>query len=111
MRPDDGAVDHLQAGLDVIGIVQRLQYRVPQAADRPTAELPIDRTPLAEVLRQVTPRRARPCDPEHAVQQKPMIAAWPPTLGASLCHEGLEERPFLIRHQPTKHAALRKEQR
>src|SRR3712207_8948960 len=48
VRPDDGAVDHLQQ----VGVPARvghgLQQHVPQVRGGPAAELPVDRVPVAQ---------------------------------------------------------------
>jgi maltooligosyltrehalose synthase len=56
VRPDDGAVDHLDGLADPFGIVDRLQQEIPDARQPPPTELPIDRRPLAEEIMPI-PRR------------------------------------------------------
>jgi len=106
MRPDDGAVDHLQAVRDTLGVVQRLQQQVPKPRKAPAPELAVDRRPLAEVIRQVAPRRPGPRDPENPIQNKAMIlrGAAPPR--SSLDHKGRKERPLLVAHQSSDQATL-----
>lgn len=106
VRPDDGAVDHLNCLAYPFGIVDRLQQEIPDARQRPPTELPIDRRPLAEELRQIAPLHARPGDPEHTVEDKTMIARTTAAMGALGDDERLEERPFLVAHKASNQARL-----
>lgn len=68
--PGDGAVDHLDAVGRALGLVQGVQDHVPAPGLGPLSELAINGRPGAEAIRQVPPRRAGLCDPEHAVQDR-----------------------------------------
>ncbi len=118
MRPHDGRIDHLHAArrtraLGIAALVQGLQHQcvcvcVPYPRQRPAPELPVHRRPFAEILVQVAPRRARPRDPEHPVQNKPVIFRRPTALAAPGNHERREKRPLLVRHQSTNQDRLPK---
>lgn len=108
VRPHDGRVDHLHASRSAIALVQGLQHQFPDAGQRPAPELPIDRRPLAERLMQITPRSAGAGDPEHPVQNPPMILRWPTALAAACDHQRLENRPLLVVHQTTNQDCLPK---
>ena len=103
MGAGDGAVDHLQAVGGAVGLVQGLQHQLPQARERPSSELAMDREPSAELRRKVAPGRTGPGNPEHAVQHAPVILRRAAPLRAGLDHEGLEEGPFLVAHQSADH--------
>ena len=83
-----------------LGFRQGFQQNVPQSCTRPPQELAINRTPFAQFLWQIAPWRARPSNPENAIQHPPMIGGRSPALGASLDYKLFEKRPFRIR-QPT----------
>ena len=101
--------DHLHGVLPVAAILQRFQNEVPDPCNRPAPELPIDRTPLAEMLMQVEPWRALACDQEHSYEDQPMIRRWPAATLPCALQKRREERPFLIIHQPTDRGSLRSE--
>jgi len=51
------------------------------------------------MLVQTAPSNARPCDPENAIANKPVIP-WPKaTARTALDHEWLATRPFLVAYQ------------
>ncbi len=68
MSSNDGGIDHLDAGVILAGLGQRLKHHVPHARQRPASELPIDRVPRPEMIVQIPPRRSRARDPEHPIQ-------------------------------------------
>ena len=53
-------------------IASKIRHHTPLAA--PAAETPKDAVPVAKQLRQVTPRRTRPHNPEHALDKHPVVA-------------------------------------
>ncbi|WP_235054345.1 hypothetical protein, partial [Novosphingobium lindaniclasticum] len=60
------------------------------------------------MLVQIAPGYARSCDPENAIQDKPVIS-WAPTAACTtLNHEGLKAGPFLIAHQTTDQGSFPK---
>ena len=101
MDADDGGIDHLDAVVARAGVVHRPQHHVPEPRLRPAPELTIDQVPCAEVAMKITPCGARPGDPEHPVQHQPMITRPSTAPWSLLDHEGVEEGPFLVRHQTT----------
>jgi hypothetical protein len=76
VRPDTGAVDHLQDVGIPAAIGHGFQHHVPQARGGPAPELAEHRVPVAEFGRQVTPRGAGARHPEDGVQHPP--ATTPP---------------------------------
>src|SRR5690606_5354577 len=111
MGADHGAVDHLQLVRRDPSVVQRVQDILPQPGKGPTAELPVDRGPLAELFGQVAPRRTSPCDPENAIQNKTMVRRLAPVRMPDGSDEALKESPFVVGHQVACQAhLLRREQ-
>lgn len=106
VRPDDGRVDHLNALADARGLVEGVEQDVPQPGQGPAPELSVDRRPLAEMLMQITPLRARPDDPENSIENKAMVLGPPTAMRAANRHERLKACPFLIRHQSPNQARL-----
>jgi len=103
MRPDCGAVDHLQRVQITAAVGQRLQHDVPHTADAPAAELTPDRIPVAERVRQVAPRRAGAADPEHTIQHQAMVARRPPAPRRGCCQKRRDYCPLFVRHQTADH--------
>lgn len=99
MGANDGGIDHLDAVGASAGLVQRLQYHVPDPRLRPAPELAIDRVPGAEMAVQITP--CGPCsgDPEYPIEHQSMITRPPTSPRTPLDYERLEKGPLLIRHQ------------
>ncbi len=106
MRPDDGRVDHLNALADAPGLVEGVEQDVPQPGQGPAPELSADRPPLAEMLMQIAPLRARPGDPENSIENEATVSRPPTAMRAANRHERLKTRPFLIRHQSPNQARL-----
>ena len=106
MRPDDGAVDHLDRLADALGVVQHIEQEIPEAGESPTAELAIDGRPFPEEIGQVAPLCAGSGDPEDAVEHAPVILRPPAAVGTSPRHERLEEGPFLVAHQVSNQRRL-----
>ena len=106
MRPDNGAVDHLDALLDALRLIEGLEKKLPQPCKRPAAELPVDRRPFAEMLVQITPLGTSAGEPEYAIQNKTMILRASSAMRTTNRDEGLEAGPFLIRHQSSNQHRL-----
>ena len=106
MGPDDRAIDHLHTVRHRFAVVQDLKDHLPKPCQRPTPELPIDRAPLAKLLREVTPRRSCSGDPEHAIQYKTMIRRLASVRLSDCTDERFEECPFCVRHQVARQDSL-----
>jgi hypothetical protein len=106
MGADHGAVDHLQGRWNHPALVQGLQYPFPQPGQGPAPELAVDRRPLAELFRQVTPRRTCAGYPENPIQNKTMVHGFAPVRCADGQNEAFVKRPFLVRHQVSCQAGL-----
>ena len=70
---DDSAVDHGVFEVGVFG--QGSEYPVESIRLNPSAEPLEHRVPFTELLRQVTPRTARPGDPQHRLDEEPRVRA------------------------------------
>lgn len=99
MGADHGAVDHLQLVRRDPSVVQRVQDILPQPGKGPTAELPVDRGPLAELFGQIAPRRTSPCDPEYAIKNKTMVRRFPPVRVPDGTNEALKKGPLIVGYQ------------
>lgn len=73
MRTHDGRINHLQCRVGQAAAGERLQHHIPDATVSPAAELPKNRIPVAELLRQIAPRRAGPCDPQDRLDKQPIV--------------------------------------
>ena len=100
MRADDGRIDHLQSRVAHSTSSEPLQDHIPDAAVGPPSKLPKDRIPVAELLRQVAPRRASSHQPKDRVEHTTMVARRPT---AAAYQERLEIRPLIVRHQSANH--------
>src|SRR5580658_1590487 len=107
MRPDDGAVDHLQHVQCATAVSQRLEQEVPHARLAPATELLPHGVPFAERGRQVAPRRSGSADPEYAIQPVPMVLRWTPTTQGGHRQQGREDRPLFVGHQSADHSQPR----
>ena len=109
MRAHDCRIDHLQCRVRYATARKRLQDHVPQAAVGPTPELPKDRIPVAELVRQIAPWRAGSHQPEHRVEHTAMVAR---RATAATDQERCKIRPLFVGHQsanqgrPPQRAAL-----
>lgn len=106
VRPDDGAVDHMNRLTAPFGVVQHFEQQIPETGERPAAKLSIHGGPFAEELGQIPPLNTGSGDPEDAVEDPAMITRPAPAVRPARRHEGLEERPFLVAHQASNQARL-----
>ncbi len=103
MRPDRGAVDHLQHVGIAAAVRQCLQKHVPHARETPATELLVHRVPVAQHLRQVAPWSAGAADPKHPVQHLAMVLRRATAERRGARQERREDSPFLVRHQASDH--------
>ena len=91
---DDRAVDQEQRFV-IDANAERESQRLPVARDGPPPKSPVDRRPLAELLRKVAPRRPRSRDPDNRLDEPSIVT---PTWTAKT--EAGDERgklgPFLV---------------
>jgi hypothetical protein len=96
---DDTAIDAKQAPVDLtVGLPFRLQAfedSFPQAFGRPASKPFVDRFPVSETLRQVTPRGAGCVNPKGSVDDRAVTLPW---LAASASQwEQIDDlRPLLV---------------
>ncbi len=88
MRPDRGAVDHLQHVGIAAAVRQCLQKHVPHARETPATELLVHRVPVAQHLRQVAPRSAGAADPKHPSSTLRWSFGGRPPSGEGLARKG-----------------------
>ena len=108
VRPDDGAIDHLQAGIAATTVVQGIKDQLPQAGLRPAPELTINTRPFAEIIRQIPPRNPGAGNPEYAIQHKTVVPRLAPAQCARLHHKRFKTRPFFVTQQSTNQNGLPK---
>ena len=82
VRANHGAVDRLQGVRHHPAFVQRVHDLLPEPRQCPAPELPVGARPLAELLWQVAPRRARVSGPENPIKIKSVIGGLRPIRGA-----------------------------
>jgi len=71
MDPDNGSIEHLDIGISFIRYGS--EDAVPDACLAPSVEAIVAGRIGAIAVRQITPRRSRPQDPEDAVQHAPVV--------------------------------------
>jgi hypothetical protein len=73
MSPYEGGIDDQIFEVRIVG--HRLENARPNTLHAPPAETPEYAVPVAERLWKVTPGRASPHDPKHALHKHPVVAA------------------------------------
>ena len=71
MDPDECAVD--QDILEIGIVAEGFEYPLPDPLLRPAPEAGIRREPLAERFGQISPRRARACNPKNRFNKEPVV--------------------------------------
>src|SRR5262249_50554954 len=74
MHTDNGGVDHLDSG--IVGSGKCVYDAAPDTSPPPADETVIAGRVRTEVVRQVTPWRPRPQDPEYAIEDAAVIHSW-----------------------------------
>src|SRR5262249_55404916 len=109
-RPDVGAVDAEQLGVDEPGLVELqlepLDDAVEQAALAQRGEPVIDGLPRPEPLGQVTPGGPGVEPPEDAVEHQPVVLPLPAGLGRTRREELGQQRPLVVGQFVSLHAPL-----
>lgn len=103
MRPDDGAVDHLQHIQLTATVRQSLQQDVPDTREAPAVELPPHRIPVAKRLRKIAPGCTGAANPEDTIQRPAVVVRWTSATRRRGCQEWFNDCPFLVRHQTSDH--------
>ena len=103
---NDGAVDTPQVLVDLshvhFGGQQPVEDLVECSVVVPSVEQIPYRTPWAVLLRQITPWRAGPQDPEDAIHDHPPVAGWSPGFRPRRKYV-LDEFPLIIRKSMSRH--------
>ncbi len=97
VRPDDSAIDHVSASISLDQFGQRLEHRLEHASLDPTSISAEDAVPLAILIRQMSPLRARARHPHHAFEITSVVlrrAAASTPLG---WQQRPDQCPFLVR--------------
>jgi hypothetical protein len=91
--------------LDISVGLDGLEYPLPGAVGGPASVPFVDRLPLAEPLRQVSPREPRPLTEQDPVDH-PLVAGPPPTAPPAHRQMRLQTAPLLVRQITTAHDQL-----
>jgi hypothetical protein len=89
-------VHHLQCRLSDTAAGERLEDHIPDTAVGPASELPKDRIPVSELLRQIAPRRTGSHQPKHCVEYAAMIGRGATTV---MGQKRFETLPLFVGHQ------------
>src|SRR5260370_17359924 len=76
VRADYGGIDHRVFVIRIIG--QGLEKTLPNPARGPARKALVDVLPVAEALRQISPRRARTEFPDHRLDKQAVSKLAPP---------------------------------
>ena len=99
MNLDDGAVDHRHFHIGFLG--QGIENALKHPSKAPVPEPAVDRVPLAELSRKVTPLRPGSRDPEHPLQKQSRITPRPSKVGLLAQTVRLDLQPLAIRDDVT----------
>lgn len=97
MRPDDGGVDHVGAGISLDHLGQRFEHGIEHARFDPSSVAAEHAVPLAIVVGQVPPLRPRPRHPHHALEIEPVVVGRSTSAPALRRQQWPDQRPFLVR--------------
>lgn len=106
MSADDGAVDHLECVWDGSTLVEGLKNAFPKTSQCPTAKVPVNAGPLAELFGQVAPRRSCAGYPENPFKNKTVVGRLAAIRGTDRKDEVFKQRPFAVAHQMSGQAGL-----
>jgi hypothetical protein len=97
----DGAVDH---GVFVVGVGrQKLEHTAPHAAAGPSAEARMDRLPIAEALRQVTPGNACSIAVDHGIDEQTIVLGGHPDVTLTSGQDVPDPVPLVIANGVATH--------
>lgn len=94
MDPDVRRID--EEVFEIRIIRQCLENSIPDAFLRPSPKSRIDRIPLAEVVRQITPGGAGPRNPQHCFDKQPIVACGDPRITNLAWQLGRNPFPLLV---------------
>ncbi len=98
MRPDDRRIHHVGASFSLDQLAERFEQRVEDTGLDPAPEAAENAVPLAVFVRQMTPLRSRPSDPQYALKIKPVVLRRPTPSPTFRRKQWSDNRPFLVRH-------------
>ena len=86
-----------------VGVLQDLEDPEPDALGGPTIVSPPGRVRLAEPLGQVAPGRPGLADPEHGIDEEPVVLGGDAGVSRPAWEEVFDPFPVLIRYRVTMH--------
>lgn len=86
-----------------VRVLQRVKDSLPDALLGPATEPLKDAVPLTESFRQVAPRRSRPHDPQHGVEEQPIVLATATCITRFSRQQVLQPLPLLVRQLKPPH--------
>jgi hypothetical protein len=101
MRTHDGGVEHHV--FVVVVARQQLENALEYAALRPPIEALIDALPIAEALRQVTPRNAGTITVENRFDEQPIVRRRAPHMAFASGQRILDPLPLVVAQCITSH--------
>ena len=90
MGANHGAFDQLQSMRDRAAFIQGIYDLLPEPRQRPTPELAVDASPLAELFRQIAPGKARARDPENPTENRVVVGRFVSVRGVDYQDEPLK---------------------
>jgi len=97
MAPGHGAVDHVCRLVAANQLRQRFQQRIEHIQLDPAAIAPEYSVPPALAGRKMTPLRACPRHPHHAVKKPTIVASWIVATSRLSRQQRADQRPLRIR--------------
>ena len=94
MRANDRRIEHDRCQ---VGSLQGAKDMLPNPRFGPTIEPLKHRIPVAVSLRQVAPRRAGPGNPNHRIDEPPVVLAVSTWIALPARQYGFDVIPFLVR--------------
>lgn len=98
MRPDNGAVDHVGAAISLDQFRQRFEHGIEHAGFDPSSVAAEDAVPLAIVVGKMSPLRARPRQPHHALKVAAVVLCRSATPTPFSRQQRPDQSPFIVRH-------------
>jgi len=100
VSPHGGGINEMDfpihVALPIQGRLQLGKHFVPGACPAPTLKATVDRGPFAIAFWDISPGCTRSQDPEHAIQELPMILCWTSALRFPSREQRLDPLPLFI---------------
>lgn len=98
MRLADGGID--KDVFEVRVLAQRFEKILPNPGNRPAPEARVDRAPIPQLRRQVTPRRCASRQPKDRVEEQSIVGTGPSTIPLFAWNQGRDDRPLPVCQSP-----------